>query len=164
MFLNIIILVALVLASLWTVMTRSLLRSGIGLALTSVILAIIMFRLASPLAAVFELSVCAGLISVLFVSVISLTQPYSQKEIIERMKLMLVRFRLLPFIILGLGLILLLIKVNFDLILPIPETERNVRNLLWNFRQLDLFGQIIILLAGAFAVVILFKEMRKNVR
>lgn len=164
MFLNIVILVTLVLASLWTVMTRSLLRSGIGLALTSVILAIIMFRLDSPLAAVFELSVCAGLISVLFVSVISLTQPYSQKEIIERMKLMLVRFRLLPFIILGLGLILLLVKVNFDLILPIPETERNVRNLLWNLRQLDLFGQIIILLAGAFAVVILFKEMRKNVR
>ena len=82
MYLDIVILAVLLLTSLWTVMTRSILRSAMGLALTSVILAIVMFRLNSPLAAVFELSVCAGLISVLFVSTISITQPYTTEEIL----------------------------------------------------------------------------------
>ena len=64
--LNIIILIILVIAALWAAMTRSLLRSAIGLALISLILTIIMFRLHSGLAAVFELSVCAGLIRSFF--------------------------------------------------------------------------------------------------
>ena len=41
---------------------------------------LILFLLKSPLAAVFELSVCAGLITVIFISVISLTNPLSQDE------------------------------------------------------------------------------------
>jgi hypothetical protein len=32
---------------------------------------------------------------------------------------------------------------------------------LWGLRHLDLFGQIIVLLAGAFGVVIFFKEKKK---
>lgn len=160
--LNIIILVILIIVSIWTVMTRSLLRAGIGLALVSVILAIVMFRLDSALAAVFELSVCAGLISVLFVSVISLTQPYSQKEIVERMKSMFARFKYLPVIIVLVGLVMFFLKFRPDFLLPAPQAERSVRNMLWNFRQIDLLGQIIILLCGVFAVVVLFKEIRKN--
>jgi len=157
-------MIVLIIASIWTVMTRSLLRAGIGLALVSVILAIVMFRLNSPLAAVFELSVCAGLISVLFVSVISLTQPYSQQEIAERMKSMFARFKYLPIIIVGVGLVMFFMKFRPNLTLPVPASERDVRNLLWNFRQIDLIGQVIILLCGVFAVVVLFKEIRKNVR
>ena len=162
--LNMFIMVILIIASIWTVMTRSLLRAGIGLAFVSVILAIVMFRLDSPLAAVFELSVCAGLISVLFVSVISLTQPYSHQEIVERMKSMFARFKYLPVIVVVVGLIMFFIKFRPDFLLPIPQAERDVRNMLWNFRQIDLVGQIIILLCGVFAVVVLFKEIRKNVR
>jgi NADH-quinone oxidoreductase subunit J len=157
-------MVVLVIASVWTVMTRSLLRAGIGLALVSVILAVLMFRLHAVLASVFELSVCAGLISVLFVSVISLTQPYSQQEIVERMKSMFKRFKYLPFIVIVVGLIMFLAKFKFDFILPVLQKETDVRNILWNYRQIDLIGQIIILLCGVFAVVILFKEARKNVR
>ncbi|MDD5730401.1 MAG: hypothetical protein PHN57_04670, partial [Candidatus Omnitrophica bacterium] len=58
---NAFLLIAMVLAALWAVMATRLLRAAIALALTSVILTVIMFRLNSPLAAVFELSVCAGL-------------------------------------------------------------------------------------------------------
>jgi NADH:ubiquinone oxidoreductase subunit 6 (subunit J) len=54
--LNIIVLLFLIAAALWTVMTRSLIRSALGLALTSAILGIIMFRFDAWLAAVFELS------------------------------------------------------------------------------------------------------------
>ncbi len=158
---NLIILVALVIAALWTVMTRSLLRSAIGLALTSAILTILMFRLFSPLAAVFELSVCAGLISVLFVSTISLTEPLSKAEVIQHMKERYGRFRYLPFIALGIGIILALLNFKPGFKLPAQEVERDVRQVMWNLRQLDLLGQVIILLAGSLGVVILFK-WRKN--
>jgi NADH-quinone oxidoreductase subunit J len=160
--LNLFILIVLVLASLWTVMTRSLLRSAVGLALVSALLTIIMFRLSSPIAAVFELSVCAGLISVLFVSVISLTQPLSQKEIIEHMKAKLSRFWLLPFIVVSVGIMLSLLSVKLRIKTPLPEQNTDVRFVLWYLRQFDILGQVIILLAGVFGVVILFREPKKN--
>ena len=77
---DIFILILLIVAALGTVMTRSLLRSAMGLALTSAILTVFMFRLGAPLAGVFELSVCTGLISVLFISTISLTEPLTPEQ------------------------------------------------------------------------------------
>ncbi len=159
---NSVLLFVLVLASLWTVMTRSLLRSAIGLALASVILTIIMFRLNSYLAAVFELSVCAGLISVLFVSTISLTHPLTKQEMIQHMRERLARFWFLPVIIIILGILLSLMQIRPSIKLPAPETVKDVRNVIWNVRQIDLLGQMVILLAGVFGVVILFKEKAKK--
>lgn len=159
---DIIILIVLVAAALWAVMTRSLIRSAIALALTSVVLTIIMFRLNSPLAAVFELSVCAGLISVLFISTVSLTQPLTMQEVIAHMKERLTRFWYLPFIVVTVGVVISLLNIKFDLRLPPPEVEKDVRSVLWNLREIDLMGQIIILMTGVFGVVVLFKEMRKK--
>ncbi|MDD5634262.1 MAG: hypothetical protein PHW46_03200 [Candidatus Omnitrophica bacterium] len=162
MLIDLVILFALTLSSLWTVMTRSLLRSAIGLALTSALLTILMFRLNSTLAAVFELSVCAGLISVLFVSTISLTHPLTREEIIKHMRERRARFWALPFIIIIAGIVLSLLHIKPQLLLPSPEMEKDVRNVMWNLRDIDLLGQIIILLTGAFGVLILFKERIKK--
>ncbi|MDD4981078.1 MAG: hypothetical protein PHC54_07490 [Candidatus Omnitrophica bacterium] len=159
---NTFILITLILAGLWTVMTRSLLRSAIGLALTSAILSILMFRLDSPLAGVFELSVCTGLISVLFISTISLTHPLTHEEILKHMKERLARFKYLPFCVVAAGIAISFIKIKIDWSLPAAAAEKDARLILWNLRQLDLLGQIIILLAGVFGVVILFKEVKKN--
>lgn len=155
---NIILGVALVLAALWTVMTTRLLRSVIGLALTSVILTIIMFKLNSPLAAVFELSVCAGLISAIFISCIGLTQRLSEEQFAERQKERLSKFWLLPVILVLTGVALYQLHIPLDLHLQAAPTENDVRIVLWNLRHLDLVGQIVILLAGAFGVVALFKD------
>ena len=133
-----------------------------GLALTSVILTVLMFRLDSPLAAVFELSVCTGLISVLFFSTISLTHSLTREEVLKHMKDRLVRFWYLPVIIIVVGIVLSLSHFKVNLVLPAPETEKDVRLVLWNLRQLDIIGQVIILLTGVFGVVILFKEMRQR--
>lgn len=160
--LDIIILSFLTLAALWTVITRSLLRAAIGLALTSVILTIMTFRLNSPLAAVFELSVCAGLISVLFISTVSLTQSYTSEEILERMKEILARFWFLPVILIVLGAALSFVNIKPLLQAPLPETVKDVRVVLWDLRRVDMLGQIIILLTGAFGVVILFKDRIKK--
>jgi len=162
MFVNIVILIGLVCAALWTVMTRSLLRSAMGLALTSAILTIAMFRLNSPLAAVFELSVCTGLISVVFISAITLTHPLTQTEVIEHMKARMRRFWYLPFLVISIGIILSFVRIKFNLPLPGAEAETDVRNVLWGLRKTDLLGQVVLLLTGVFGVVILFKESNKK--
>ena len=162
MFLDILILILLVSAALWTVMCRSLLRSAIGLALTSAILTLMIFKMNASLAAVFELSVCAGLIPVLFISVISLTQAMTKQEVIEHMKSRLARFWGLPLVIVILGIVLGLMSIKFQAKLPLGEVETDPRLVLWHLRQLDLLGQIIILFTGVFGVVVLFKERKKS--
>jgi len=160
--LNSIILIALVASGLWTIMTRSLIRSAIGLALTSAVLTMLMFSFDSWLAGVFELSVCAGLISVVFISTISLTQPLTKAEVIKHMKDRLERFMYLPFLIIIVGVGLSLLKVNFNFQLPSPEIETDARKVLWNLRELDLLAQVVIIMTGIFGVLILFREMRRK--
>jgi NADH-quinone oxidoreductase subunit J len=145
-------------AALWTVMTRSLLRSAMGLALTSIVLTILMFRLNAPLAAMFELSVCVGLISVLFVSMISLTHPSSQEDAILRMRERLARFWFLPLIIIVVAAVLIFMNIKLAVRLPAPEMLKDVRAVLWHVRQVDVLGQMLILLIGVFGVILLFKE------
>jgi NADH-quinone oxidoreductase subunit J len=158
---NLILLACLLLASLWTVMTIRLVRAVVGLAITSAILSIIMFRLNSPLSAVFELSVCAGLISVIFVTTVSFTQRLTQVRLLERKRERLAKFWLLPFIIVIVAALLVKYTKPADFAaLPSIQNE-DVRYILWNKRHLDLLGQIAALLVAAVGVVVLFKE-RKN--
>jgi NADH-quinone oxidoreductase subunit J len=133
-----------------------------GLALTSVVLTIAMFRLDSPLAAVFELSVCTGLISVVFISAIALTHPLNQAEVLDHMKARLRRFWYLPLIVICAAIALSLVKIKFDLKLPAPEEVNDARLVLWNLRRMDLLGQLILLLTGVFGIVILFKERKEK--
>ena len=162
MVVNSILLIVLTVIALGTVMTRSLLRAAVGLALTSAILTMVMFRLHSPLAAVFELSVCAGLIPVVFVSAITLTHPLTPKEIMQHMKDRLTRFWYLPFIVLALAIIFIFIHLKFKMPLLMPEADRDVRFVLWHLRPLDLIGQILILLVGVFGILVLFKEKKED--
>jgi NADH-quinone oxidoreductase subunit J len=160
--LDVILLALMLTVSLWTVMTASLLRSAIGLAVVSVILSMIIFRLDSPLAAVFELSVCAGLISVIFISAISLTGRVKKDNIGIKKKEVLRRFWPLPLIIAVLGIFLALSGPPSIIIPKAAESALGVRDVLWKVRQLDLIGQVTILLAGAIGVVLLFVEKRDD--
>lgn len=160
----IVLLITMALAALWSVLTSLLLRAMIALALTSVILTVIMFRLGAPLAAVFELSVCAGLISVIFISVISLTQNLPIKEQLARRQRRISRFRYLPLILIAALAGLYFVRVPLNLALPWPGTAQDVRTVMWELRRFDLFGQILILLSGAFGVIILFKGSGKDER
>jgi NADH-quinone oxidoreductase subunit J len=159
--LNLSLLIILIILALWTVMTTRLVRSVIGLAMTSALLSIIMFRLNSPLAAVFELSVCSGLISVIFVTTISFTQRLTQDQLLSRQKERLGKFWYLPFIVILAGILLSMVKMSLSLTSSPGDYEQDVRNVLWNLRHLDLLGQVVLLLAGAFGVVVLFKEKNR---
>lgn len=158
MYINIILLSILILVVLWTVMTIRLIRSIMGLALVSVIISLLMYRLDSPLAAVFELSVCAGLIPVIFITTVSFTQRVSKERLRVRRKERLAKFWLLPFILVVAGVLMIqyLKLPHFEA--SAGAQDHDVRGLLWNLRHLDILGQVIILLAGVFGVVILFKE------
>lgn len=160
---DLLLLSAMTASSVWTVMTRSLVKSAIGLALTSSILSVIIFRLDSPMAAVFELSVCTGLITVVFLSTISLIKPLTHREIMELSKKRYKRFWYMPFVILGLAaFIAIFVRIPNQIPAHRPWLITDVRVVLWNLRHLDLFGQIIVLLAGALGVVVLFEERKKD--
>lgn len=160
---NTVLLLAMTISALWAVMCRSLLKATIGLAVTSAIITVLMFRLGSPLAAVFELSVCTGLLTVVFVSTISLTKPLTHKETVELSKERHKRFGYLPIALIVTSIVLTLIKIKHNIIVPpAADTIMDVRQVMWNSRQLDMFGQIIVIIIGALGVVILFEERRRD--
>ena len=163
MTLDLFLLFIMVVAAIWAVAARSLLKAAIGLAVVSLIITIFMFKFNSPLAGVFELSVCTGLITVIFLSTIGLTKPMTNQQIQESYKKRLRRYGFLPvFVVLVGSLAIGLLNVPFGFKLIRGIAGLDVRNVLWNLRHLDLFGQIIILLAGGFGAVILFKELKED--
>lgn len=155
------LLSGLLLAALWTVMTVRLIRAVVGLALTSAILSAIMYRLASPLAAVFELSVCSGLISVIFITTVSFTQRVSKERLRVRRRERFIKFGYLPLIVIAFGLFLWRYLKIPRIDAPLEARALDVRHVLWNLRHLDLLGQVIILLVGVFGVIVLFKEAKE---
>lgn len=162
MYLDIFLLTLLIAAAVWAIMHGTLLRAAIWLAITSVVLTVIMFKLGATLAAVFELSVCAGLIPVIFMSTISLTKPQTHEETMDMTKGRISRFWPLPVILVLIGSALIFTNLPLGFTLPAPSTYTNVRSFLWELRQLDMLGQILILLAGVFGIVVLFKNTPKD--
>jgi NADH-quinone oxidoreductase subunit J len=163
--LNLVLMLALVATALWTVMTARLLRAAIGLAVASAVLATIMFRLDATLAAVFELSVCAGLIPAIFIAAIGLTRRLDAEAVAERRREKLKRFALLPILVAAVGLALWLVPMPANLlplVAPAAGPTKDVREVLWAFRHVDLIGQMLVLAAGAFGVVVLVKEVRRG--
>lgn len=150
---------SLVVFAVCAVMVKDLLKSAIALGITSGILSIIMFLMKSYLAAAFELSVCAGLITVVFISTISLTKPQTDEEAAASAKQRIKRYIYLPFLLLAIGLLLFLFRshINVNLAAHPAGSELSVQETIWNTRRTDIVGQIIIMLAGVFGVVILFK-------
>ena len=71
---SIVLFIVVIACAIMAVSFKNLLFAAISLGALSAVLAIIFYRLSSPYAAVIELSVCAGLITALFVTVISLTR------------------------------------------------------------------------------------------
>jgi NADH-quinone oxidoreductase subunit J len=120
-----------------------------------------MFVLRSPLAAVFELSVCAGLITAVFISAISMTGVSTKEELEAKRKERVKRFIYLPIILvlLAVGLILSWPSLKLSAA-AFTSGNPDVKYEMWNIRQLDMIGQIIIIIAGVFGVVVMFKERK----
>jgi len=154
------LLAALIVVALWTVQA-SLMRAALGLGVVSALVTALMFEMDAPLAGVFELSVCAGLITVILVSTVSLTRPLGQKE--QELQRTARQRRFHPAILIAI-LVAAVVSVGSyqpDLA-PAAAADGDVREVLWGERRFELIGQMIVLFAGAFAVVVLLRERKKK--
>ncbi len=147
--------------AVWAVMARKLLTSAIMLALVSVCVALIFFDFGAPWAGVFELSVCAGLITVLFVGAVSLVRTVEEKSPENR-----TRFQALPP-----ALAIFAIAAWFYLPPFLDELAGWARPgtgggtiglALWDMRRPDLLGQVLMLAAGVFVIKSVFPRRTEN--
>lgn len=133
-------------------MAKRTIHAAIFLAIVSVILSAIMFDAHAPWAGVFELSVCAGLITVLFASTASMVgrgDSYARSEHKY--------FRFLPLALVVFGILLWLFGGALTHVLipnnnPGGMATMTVGDIIWKFRLNDLLGQLCIFVAGVLAV------------
>jgi len=154
-------LILLVVFAILVCFFRDLLYAAVSLALASVMLSVVLFQYGANIAAVFELSVCAGLITVLFVSTVSMTKDSDQAN----------ESRLpayfLPFIlVLFLGLDFFLVKWLAGSTLVgagFPATPGlNFQNVFWGLRMTDIVGQISLILVGVFGILTIMRALSER--
>jgi NADH:ubiquinone oxidoreductase subunit 6 (subunit J) len=158
--LHLVLLGLMVVFFILAIALRDLLKSAIALAFGSAVLAIILYQLKAPYAGVFELSIGAGLIMVLFISAISLTRR-EKPENEEKKKSPLLIIPLLLLIGIALSSILVALFVFRKGIVP-ALGENGFSQTLWQVRWLDIVGQLGIILAGVLAVSALFRMRGKK--
>lgn len=155
---NLLLALAVVFA-VWAVMSPNLLTSAIMLALVSVSAALILFNFNAPWAAVFELSVCAGLITVLFIGGVSLVRADYERNPENR-----TAFYVLP-------LALAIVAIAAWFYVPpffyelagwrnMAAPEGSIGAALWDIRRADLLGQIVMLAAGVFVIKSIFPKKK----
>jgi len=155
MVLNIALLTGLVLFSALAVLARDLIKSAISLAVSSLLLGIVFFRMNAPFAGVFEISVVAGLITVLFILTIALTK--SEGEVGES-KAALWAFPIFFVVFIVIDALVMKGLMNKVPALPGAAESGAFGDVLWKQRTFDLIGQLAVILAGVFAVLALFRK------
>jgi NADH-quinone oxidoreductase subunit J len=139
-------------------MAKRIVHSAIFLALVSIILSTIMFGANSPWAAVVELSVCAGLITVLFASTASMVGrggKYAQREG--------KKFLFLPLALVVFGAFIWAAAAYFAPVLdPVKHVDATpllaAGEIIWKLRLPDIIGQLCIFVAGVLTVRIILGE------
>jgi len=149
------LLIAVVAFAVLAVLLRDLLKAAISLAVSSIFLAILFFQMKAYYIGVFEISVVAGLITVLFVSTIAMTKGEGGER--ER------KWPALVFPAFFILFILADIAVMKALLGKLPalagEAERGgFSQILWGQRTFDLVAQIGVIFAGVFTVIALFRK------
>lgn len=152
------LLIGLVAFSMLAVLSRDLLKSAISLAVASIFLALVLFQMNAVYAGVFELSVVAGLITVLFITAIALTR--GDGDVVEAKAQRIV----FPLFFLVLAVIdVLVMKKLLGRIPAIQGGESgSFSQVLWNQRTFDLVGQVGAISAGVLAVLALFRRGGKH--
>ena len=152
----------MVLLSIGCCIFKDLLYVADSLATISGILALVLFMFGANIAGVFELSVCAGLITVLFVSTVSLTKDSDQKAESK------VPAYFLP--------VVLLLLVGADIFIvqalagalapaaaaPLAAGEPTFQQVFWSQRTGDILGQVSLILVGVFGILTLFRVTKET--
>jgi NADH-quinone oxidoreductase subunit J len=156
---QILLLSGLVFFSILAILAKDLIRSAMSLAVASLFLGIIFFRMGAPYAGVFEISVVAGLITVLFILTIALTKAGGD---VRESKLVPIIFPLvfIAFVVID----VLVMKSLLHKIPAVPGAAESgsFGDVLWKQRTADLVGQLAVILAGVFSVLALFRKRDKD--
>ncbi len=158
MVLQTILLIGLVCSSVLAILFRDLLKSAIALAVGSLLLGIIFFRMDAPYAGVFEISVVAGLITVLFMLTIALTKGGEARE----SKAISIAFPAFFIVFVAIDVLIMRKLLQKIPALAGPGETGTFGQFLWNARTFDLVGQIAVIFAGVFAVLALFRKGKDN--
>ncbi len=153
------LLCGLVLFAVAAVLVREILRAAILLAVASLLLGILFFTMKAPYVGAFEVSVVAGLITVLFIVTIALTRAEPD---VRESKLASWGFPL--FFLAFLAIDLLTMK---GLMGRVPSVATGAEgggfgDALWKGRTFDLVAQIGLIFAGVFSVLALFRKRSKD--
>ena len=149
------LLIGVVVFCALAILAKDLIKSAISLAVASVLLGILFFTMNAPYAGVFEISVVAGLITVLFMLTIALTK--AEGEVTER------RWVKIAFPLFFVAFIVIDVLVMKSLLSKLPLAASGAESgsfgdVLWKQRTFDLIGQLAVILAGVFAVLALFRK------
>ncbi len=144
--------VGILLCAVQAIRSRRLLVSALWLAGTSALVALELYLLGAPEIGVIELSVGAGLVTVLFVFAINLTgEEASDLKSLIRKPLAVV------FIVLSLVLLGILLVPGVDRAAP-SAGESALKAVLWGDRQLDVILQAGLVFCGVLGVLGLLRE------
>ncbi|MGD1008630.1 MAG: NADH-quinone oxidoreductase subunit J [Candidatus Aminicenantales bacterium] len=153
------LLIGMVLFSVLAIFLKDLIRAAISLAVASLLLGIIFFRMGASYAGVFEISVVAGLITVLFILTIALTNT---GEEVRESRLANVVFPLFFAVFVVIDALVMKGLLQKIPALPSGPETGTFGEVLWKGRTLDLVGQIAVILAGVFSVLALFRKRDKH--
>lgn len=156
---QILLLAGLVLASAAAVLVKDLIKAAIALAVASLFLGILFFRMGAPFAGAFEISVVAGLITVLFMLTIALTKTGGD---VAESKLATLAFPLAFVAFLVLDVLITRGLVRKLATFPAEPAAGSFGEVLWKQRTFDLVGQVAIIFAGVLAVLALFRKRSKD--
>lgn len=151
MILNFLLLIAAFLCAFQALRTRQLLAAAIWLACTSAIVAALLYALGAHEVAVIELSVGAGLVTVLFVFGITIAGEETEQK-----------GPLVPWALAG-GLALALIGLIGWFLLPVQAagtavSEASFSTIVWENRGLDMLVQIGLIFAGVLGILGILAE------
>ena len=150
---NAVLVAGTVLCAVRAIRATQLLSSALWLAGVSALVSIMLYRLGAHQIAVIELSVGAGLVTVLFVFAISIAgdDGLTEREFLPNW--------------LALGLIALFAGLLGWMILPldapdIAPAEAAFESVLWSDRALDVLVQMVLIFSGVLCLVTLLKERK----
>jgi NADH-quinone oxidoreductase subunit J len=149
----------MVLLSIGCCIFKDLLYVAVSLATISGVLALVLFLFGANIAGVFELSVCAGLITVLFIATVSLTKDSDQK-VETRLPAYFVPLVILIFV--GIDYFIIQWVARSLPASVVPQPSGTFQRVFWELRSADMLGQIGLIGAGVFGILALFRVTAKE--
>ena len=149
----------MVLLSIGCCIFKDLLYVAVSLATISAILAVVLFKFSANIAGVFELSVCAGLITVLFIATVSLTKD-SDKRSETRLPTYFVPLFVLIFV--GIDYFIIQWVAHSVPASVVAQPSGTFQKVFWEIRSSDILGQVGLIAAGVFGILSLFRLTPKE--